>query len=78
MWKGLEITLNIIWIFFVNFFFPNSVYFLICKLHFLQSVSGVSESSSEASKSENVETSDRPERPLKKGIHLKSLPVFLS
>ncbi|KAI8559874.1 hypothetical protein RHMOL_Rhmol04G0209400 [Rhododendron molle] len=34
---------------------------------FEKSVSGVSESSSEASKSENVETSDRPERPLKKG-----------
>ncbi|KAG5531841.1 hypothetical protein RHGRI_026451 [Rhododendron griersonianum] len=34
---------------------------------FEKSVSGVSESSSAASKSENVETSDRPERPLKKG-----------
>ncbi|XP_058182714.1 uncharacterized protein LOC131300752 isoform X2 [Rhododendron vialii] len=38
---------------------------------FEKSVSGVSESSSEASKSENVETSDRPERPLKKGDRVK-------
>ncbi|KAI8538376.1 hypothetical protein RHMOL_Rhmol09G0098100 [Rhododendron molle] len=45
---------------------------------FEKSVSGVSESSSEASKSENVEISDRPERPLKRGVHLKSLPVLLS
>lgn len=62
----------------LDFFFSKFCVFLIRKFYFLQSVSGVSESSSAASKSENVETSDRPERPLKKGIHLKSLPVLLS